>query len=167
MVNGFPSLLLHDSTDIWDTQRCEVMTIDPHIEAKSIGIVRQRPVAVPVEHPRAVMGLIPNAHCIVTQDDELTINIHFMIVFDPFPSVKRASNLIVISENQVLLTIQSVEDRLTLVLATETEVPKMVDMIVMFDDGVPTLDHFGIHLFDGPKRSVTVFDNVFVPKVAR
>jgi hypothetical protein len=67
----------------------------------------------------------------------------------------------------VLLAIQSVEDRLTLVLATETEVSKMVDMVIMFDCSIPTLDHLGVHLFDRAKRSVTVFNDVFVPKVAR
>ena len=96
----------------------------------------------------------------------MIIIIDFGVLLDAFPMEAQSSvNPVVISPDQVLVSVETLNDSDTVFFVFPERVPKHINRIVLCDPFIPVLDQNIIHLISVCERTVIKPKNVFMTEM--
>src|SRR5881396_98505 len=114
-----------------------------------MGVVRKGSMTVAVEVPGADLSLVPDPQSVVEQDQELPFDGDLKVVMARREAVPdRVRGPVVVTPDQVNLTVEPVEDLAGSRSPAHGEVTQVVDTIAGLNAVVPPLDQDLVHLLE-------------------
>jgi len=161
------SLPSQSSVRRFEMPRAEIVSVNADIHRKGSRCVREVPMRMSVQVPRSMMGAIPDPHGVMTNHDGLAMYRDFRKVAEPRELLGQLANLFVViaRHRKDFLAVNLLAVLQSLSLAPDAEIPKEIEDVIGLNGGVETVEDRLIHFLDASKRSITVADNVAMPKM--
>jgi len=176
MIDRLPGLGRHLGPHLLEADWTVVPAVYSTIEGLRIGIFSERPMTMTIKVPGPTMALVPDSHRIMTEREELMIDVALPKLMDF--GKQRAEVLksllffrlccvgiwIVVAEDaDDVLTV----DPLSVLpsFRAETEVSEKPEPVISTNQTVDVVDQLRVHLFNTLVRASAVFDNVGVTEV--
>lgn len=109
--------------------------------------------------------MIENDRPTLDDEDFLVVNAVEPLNEGPVPEY---SLRVMVTENKVDMTVKSsrLQTPVPFLNIAETEVPKVIYMVIGLDNRVPVIHKSLIHLFNRPKRPVAILKDIFMEKMS-
>lgn len=122
---------------------------------------------MPVKVPGTTRRLIPDSHCIVTQDDSLSIERDFYKSVEPGELLcEFTSVFVVISGNgKDLLAPDVLSEFRSSRFRTDSEISQEVQNVVRFCTRVKAFENLLIHFLDSSERAIAVPNDILVTEM--
>ena len=130
-------------------------------------IIRKIAVGVPVKMPDTAPGVMPNPHCVMTENDSLSADSNLDQLIQAGESAGEiAQGRIVISFDHMYV---SADDAITilagLIRSTKAKISQKVKHVICADKLVQVGENRRVHLFDRRERTAAVANDIAMPEM--
>ncbi len=173
VARRLPILLGHNFLNLIIGNRSEIVAIDADVQREGCGVIFEIAVRVAVKAPSPVMGGIPGSQSIMEQDNFLNLitallNFKKVIVFDPLEVFQRHSLVeafIVISSDEILLSLEALQDELCLLRPHEGEISDDMNLVPIRNGMIPIINKRLVHLLHSLEGAIAIFNHVLVAEM--